>query len=362
MSINLKHFTDEDWDRIERDWTAWWTGELDRPMVLMETFNPLFFGSSKVLTREWMLEKPVDEVLDLFQEGLEEAYFYGDAFPKFFYNHGPGMGAGFLGAEVYSKPEQRTIWFEAKERAPIEELSLKYDPDNIWWRRVLDLTRGAIERWGNQVAVAHTDIGGNLDILASFRTTQQLLYDLYDAPEEVMRLSAEITDAWIRYYNELCDIIEPGGRGTSNWAAVWSPKRTYMTQSDFCYMISPKMFEQFVAPDLEDCFAVMDHGFYHLDGKGQIAHLDRFLAMEGLTGIQWIPGAGQPQPEEWPELLKRIIDGGMRCQVYVTAEGAKKIVREIGGKGFVLYVINRMPPEESEAFLKELAEEDISLK
>jgi len=361
MSINL-NFTEEDWERIEQEWTAWWAGEIDRPMVVMETFNPLVFGTKKIFSREWMLEKPVDEILDIFQERFENAFYYGDAWPKFFYNHGPGMGAGFLGANVHSMPEQHTIWFDAPEQVPLEELHLLYDPDNIWWRRVLDLTRGAVERWGNRVAVAHTDIGGNLDILASFRTTNQLLYDLYDAPDEVLRLSKEITTAWIKYYNELYDVIKQGGRGTCNWAAVWSPQRTYMTQSDFCYMISPEMFEKFVAPDLEACYGIMEHGFYHLDGKGQLIHLERLLEMENLAGIQWIPGAGQPLPEDWPEVLKRIIDAGKRCQVYVTAEGARKIVREIGGKGFALYVINRMSPEEAEDYLKVLAAEDISLK
>jgi len=82
--------------------------------------------------------------------------------------------------------------------------------------------------------------------------------------------------------------------------------------------------------------------------------------VQKIESIQ--PGAAQPLPEEWPEVLKRIIDAGKRCQVYVTAEGARKIVREIGGKGFALYVVNRMNPDEAADFLKVLAAEDISLK
>jgi len=361
MEINIR-FTEDDWERIEKDWSAWWAGEIDRPMVMMETMNPLYSGGRKILTREWMLEKPVDQVLDYFQDLLEGAYYFGDAWPKFFYNHGPGIAAGFLGANVHSMPDQNTIWFEAKEPLKINDLHLKYDPDNEWWQRVLALTRGAVERWGNQVAIAHTDIGGNLDILASFITTHQLLLELYDSPLDVLRLSKEITSAWIRYYNELYSLIEKSGRGTCNWAAVWSPKRTCMHQSDFCYMISPEMFEKFILPDLHACFEIMDHACYHLDGKGQIPHLDMLLSLKNLAGIQWIPGAGQPDVEKWPELLKRIIDGGKRCQVYVSAEGARKIVKEIGGKGFALYVIGPQRSDAAKDFLTVLAEEDISRK
>jgi hypothetical protein len=31
MPIDIR-FTEEDWERIERDWNAWWAGELDRPL------------------------------------------------------------------------------------------------------------------------------------------------------------------------------------------------------------------------------------------------------------------------------------------------------------------------------------------
>jgi 5-methyltetrahydrofolate--homocysteine methyltransferase len=128
-----------------------------------------------------------------------------------------------------------------------------------------------------------------------------------------------------------------------------------MLQSDFAYMISPHMFERFVLPDLAACCEALDYAFYHLDGKGQIVHLGMLLSLERLRGIQWIPGDGQPPPEEWLPLLKRIRDGGKLCQLYVSPEGARTIVRELGGRGFALYVSDQMPPDEVQDFLRALA-------
>ena len=354
------NFTEEDWERVERDWTAFLAHELDRPMVVMESRNMLVGLGSEVVTREFMLDKPIDELLDYYQEQLNEIHYFGDAWPKVFVNHGPGIAAGFLGANVTGMPEQRTVWFDTDEPIPLEDLHLYFDPENIWWKRVEDITRAAVERWGNKLSMAHTDIGGNLDILASFRTSQKLLYDVVDSPEEVDRLVGQITRAWLAFYDKLYDIIKPAGRGTSNWASVWSPGRTCMHQSDFCYMISPMMFEQYVLPDLDAIFNTMDHAFYHLDGIGQIPHVDQLLSLDSLAGIQWIPGGGQPPPDKWLDLLKRIRDGGKLCQVYVSARGARTIVEELGGKGFILYVVNPMTPEEADDFLKTLAKEDIS--
>jgi len=350
-------FTEDDWRRLEQNWCAWWAGEIDRPMVIID--NPLSFSMPMELSQEFLLEKPVDEVLDHFQTILEFRQFYGDAWPKWWPDFGPGIMAGFLGANVHGDPEMTTVWFDSPDACPIEELQFSYNPDNIWWKRILDLTRGAIERWGSSVSVAHTDLGGNLDILASFRTTQQLLLDLYDAPEHVLRLAGQITNSWLRYYDELDAVIRTSGRGTTPWAPIWSPKRCYMLQSDFSFMISPEMFKKFILPDLNACCQHMDHAFYHLDGPGEIRHLDMLLALDNLKGIQWIPGDGAPPPEEWLPLLKRIRDAGKLCQVFVEAEGARTIVREIGGRGFAFYIMSFInSAEEANGFLALLSKED----
>jgi 5-methyltetrahydrofolate--homocysteine methyltransferase len=355
VGIQLQ-FTERDWERIERDWAAWWTGELERPLVIIETIDQFDVWAS-----DFPPETPVDEVLDRFQACLEAARFYGDAWPKWWPNFGPGIVAGFLGAQVHCVPG--TVWFSPypdREPATIEDIHPVYDADNAWWRRVVELTRAAVARWGDRVCVGFTDLGGNLDILASLRGTQELLLDLHDAPGDVERLSGEITRLWLRYYDELDGIIRQGSRGMTPWAGIWSPGRCYMLQSDFAYMISPRMFERFVLPDLAACCEALDYAFYHLDGKGQIIHLDMLLSLERLRGIQWIPGDGQPPPEEWLPLLRRIRDGGKLCQLYVSPEGARTIVRELGGRGFALYVTDQLPPDEAQDFLRSLAAEDAS--
>lgn len=358
MPIDL-HFTDDDWASIERDWSAWWAHELERPMVFItghDVLSGVALPEAPDFVSSLPLDMPADEVIDRYQAHLEATRCYGDAFPRWWLNFGPGIVAGFLGARVNAVRD--TVWFEPARRVDIRDLQLAYDPENPWWRRICELTRCAVERWGDRCLVAHTDLGGNLDILASLCSTEQLLLDLYDAPEEVERLAAEITRLWLRYYDELYAVIEPAGRGTTPWAPIWSPGRCYMLQSDFSYMLSPQMFERFILPDLAACCDRLDHAFYHLDGQGQIAHLDMLLSLERLRGIQWVPGDGAPPPEEWLPLLKRIRDAGKLCQLAVTAEGALTIVRELGGRGFCLAIGEVLDREEAEDLLRALAAAD----
>ncbi len=127
-----------------------------------------------------------------------------------------------------------------------------------------------------------------------------------------------------------------------------------MLQSDFSYMISPRMFRRFVLPDLMACTEAMDYGFYHMDGKGQIPHLDQLLSIPRLRGVQWQPGAGAAMAEGWIDLLRRIRDGGKLLQVYVHRQGALDIVRQIGGRGILFYVEENMTPQEAETFMAEM--------
>jgi hypothetical protein len=360
MKNNL-HFTDEDWERIEKGWKAWWTGELNRPMVAIDMEPPpdLELPVAPTFVSNISLDVPAEEVVRRYQKRLEAMRFYGDAWPKWWLNFGPGIVAGFLGAQVHSTLD--TVWFDPSMPGDIQDLHPAYDSENIWWQRVRDLTRAAVECWGDRISVGHTDLGGNLDILASLRTTGQLLLDLYDDPEQVARLTKEITALWLRYYDELYEIIARAGRGTTPWAAIWSPGRSYMLQCDFSYMISPWMFERYVLPDLAACCEKLDHGFYHLDGKGELPHLDMLLSMKRLRGIQWVPGDGQPPPAEWLPLLQRIRDAGKLVQLMITPEGARTVVRELGGRGFAFQItLPWTPQEEIASILQALASEDIS--
>jgi hypothetical protein len=90
-----------------------------------------------------------------------------------------------------------------------------------------------------------------------------------------------------------------------------------MLQCDMCFMIGPDMFDRFVRPELVATCEMLTNPFYHLDGKGQLAHLDSLLAIPQLKGVQWVPGAGQPGVTHWPEIYRRIREAGKLIQFFV---------------------------------------------
>ncbi len=371
-------FNNFDWSSFSRNWKMWWDGTLDRPMVMFERIDPEWarefqkkHGLAELPSREaslsftgqFGLNTPTDEVLQFYHDLMNHIEFYGDAFPKFWPNYGPGVVAAFLGGNYQITAD--TTWITPPkteegvsfENLPLDKISFAYDPEHPLWRRIYSLTAGAVLLWKDQVSIGITDLGGNLDALASLIGSERLAMEMLDNPEQVERLCREIRQSWLQYYDQLYALIDVDSIGCSCWAAVWASERYYMFQSDFAYMISPQMFRRFVIPDLDACAKRIPYSFYHLDGKGQIPHLDQLIALDSLRGIQWIPGDGAPPSEEWLPLLEKIIAGDKRCQLYVSAEGARRIVKELGGKGFALYITDDLSPSAAEALVEELISE-----
>ena len=315
MSIQ---FSKTRWAGVKENYRRWWAGELERPLLHYTTTGhdpqrdpPV--ASDRLFDSFFPDSVSADQVVDTWDYRLSGCRFAGDAFPCVWPNFGPGVAAAFLGCELENGAE--TVWFRGKE-SPLEETRIRYVQDSRWYRRVQALMQAAMRRWNGEVQVGMTDLGGTLDIIASFRGSEPLLMDLYDVPGEVHRLIGETHEAWWRYFNELDALMRPLNPGYTAWTPVLSDTPYYMLQCDFAYMIGPDMFRSFVVPELAAACRRLKHAFYHLDGVGQLPHLDALLEIPELVGIQWIPGAGQKHISEWPEVLKRIQDAGKRVQIF----------------------------------------------
>ena len=119
-----------------------------------------------------------------------------------------------------------------------------------------------------------------------------------------------------------------------------SKKPYYPLQCDFCYMISPAQFEEFVLDDLVTQTNYMERSIYHLDGPGELVHVDMLTDIENLTGIQWTSGVGNPslRDECWYDLYRKVQDkkknlvllGGVSER---DLEGSERLVKSLDPTG-----------------------------
>lgn len=327
-------FAPERWHGIREIYRKWWTGELERPLIQITLWGgdpgrprpstPLLEQKN---VGDFSLEP--EEIIDRWDWELSCQRYLGDAFPHFAtHMYGPGVAAAFLGATLDTSTGQ--VWFLAPRAVEASDLHFQYDPDNIWLNRVKSICRAGVERWQGSVQVGMTDLGGAMDILHTFRPGEQLATDLYDAPEEVERLTWELHELWWRYFDEFNAILQPSNPGYTAWAPIFSDIPYYMLQCDFAYMIGPKHFARFVRPEIAASCRRLGNAFYHLDGKGQLPHLDLLLDISELKGVQWVPGAGQKPEPEWPEVYARILGAGRRTQFWGSFDSLDRLMQSLG--------------------------------
>jgi len=320
--VNLDFDTDR-WARVRDAYRRWWAGELGRPLINLtlrgrDPGRPEPRLPSHEFTSLYDLDVPAEAIVDRWLYDLECRRYVGDAFPQVWPNFGPGVIAALLGLPLHNG--EGTVWFAPTRIPELTKIRFEFDSGNRWYRRLSELYQVAAERFEGLVHIGMTDLGGNLDVLSCFRPGEHLLLDLLDDPRRVEALTTEVHGMWWQYFEQFNRLIQAVHPGYTAWTPIYSEDPYYMLQCDFSYMIGPDMFEQFVKPELVATCSRLANPFYHLDGPGQLTHLDALLEIEALKGVQWVPGAGQPGVTRWPEIYRKIRAAGKRIQFFTNQD------------------------------------------
>lgn len=289
------------------------------------------------------------------KKAVENTLYLGDAIPSVFLNYGPGCLASMIGGSHKWAPH--TVWFENEpffvadwENPPEPRL----DKQSAMYQMVETYTKALLEKGKDTFYTSITDIGGTYDIIASLRGTQNLLMDLYEYPEEVKVFAAKVASLWKEYFWSQANLLLEQQGAMTSWMPIYSEKPYYPLQCDFCAMISPEMFGEFIMPDLSYHLEYLPRSVYHLDGPGELVHLDHLLSLKNLTAIQWVPGDGAPDITDpcWYPYYERIQKAG-KSLVFLGADpvGVENLLRHISTKGLFL-LCNAKDEEEAKELLK----------
>ena len=333
----------EDWEEVQQRFVAWWEGEVvDRVALAVRAPREVSLGPTEDLREPddpYQYWTDPDYRLGQAERVFNRTAYLGEAFPFFAPQIGPGSLALYLGSQPTLAKE--TVWYNPIWTDLSTPPRLDYDPDNQWWQTNLRLVSESTHRgWGRYLTTL-PDIVENLDVVASLRGTQDLLLDLLDHPDHVHAAQRQVLELLFRYFDQVYDLVSPAtpGGGLASLFQVWGPGRTAKVQCDFAAMISPKTFEEFVAPYLEEQCRRLDYSVFHLDGPSCICHVDALLALPSLDAVQWTPGAaleGAGSPR-WYDLYRRILRGGKSALILgVQPEEVEPLVRELGPEGLFI--------------------------
>lgn len=345
-------FGADGWKRLKENTNRWWAGDLDRPLIAARIQLP--HGNCPTtglpyhgIVAQYPFTVPLERVIETWDWHLRHQRYLGDAFPAAWMDFGASFISALTGGELTPAPEEETTWIHPLPDATISQLHYRLNPDNPWHKRYEAFCRIASDYWRGKVQLGYCT-GGLLDSISMLIGPEPLLFAMSDEPEEVLRAIAEAEVLSWHYYHLVHRYLSRYNPGFSCWAGIFSEKPYQILVCDFCCNFGPQMFQTFAQHSLVDVCAHMSNSFFHLDGPGALKHLDALLAMKDLTGIQWVPGAGETRPwDEWIEVIARILEGGKRVQLSSCCEvsqieGIDRLIQKLGtGKGLTLNIYGK---------------------
>lgn len=358
----------ENWQETMERFNAWWRREkTDRPLMRITTKRKVALGELEPVVEH---QTPDDMYLNVenavksMRNYCKTHHFLAEAYPNLSMDLGPGSMALYLGSEPVFAWD--TVWFSECVHDWKEFGPLRYDADNKWWKKHQAMIREAHAMARGDFFINIPDIIENVDILSAMRGPQAFCYDLVDEPELMLEYVEMIDELYFKYYDALYDIVK-NRDGSSSYTAfqIWGPGRTAKIQCDFCALMSPGQFREFVQASLRKQCQRLDNSLYHLDGPDAIKHLDALMEIEELDALQWTAGAGQPDggSEKWYPVYDKvkaagkglwtsIYDGGFDDWV----DSADRLVKRYGSQGLYL-LFPEMEEEQAQVLLRKAERE-----
>lgn len=314
-------FDKKRYERLINDYEKWWNHELDRPIIQV-TLEPETskFPSGELLGMCYDTTVDPITVAKSYEEWFDEQEYLGDAFP-FFYLRTTGVLGAYMGQDfkVDTVNGRGTVWFEEMHGVNIEDMNPTLDTQSALFLHHIQILQAFQKHFNCDVPLGIANLGGIMDIVESMRGATNSLMDLLDHPEEVKRLN----DIILGHFFEAADaqfntIKRENIPGYTGWISLLSDKPFFISQCDFCFMIGPDEYKEYVHETLAKEAKHFERVFYHLDGPGQIIHLDEILKIEEIDGIQWINGAGSAPiyDPKWFDIYRKVISAGKLLQVY----------------------------------------------
>lgn len=329
----IPSFSPARWDTVRDRYVAWWHGRLSRPLlhVQIHGLDPGFprpDGPFYGALSSYPLEYPMERILAQWHYQLCATRYLGDGYPTVLPDFGAGVNAAFCGARHEARPE--TVWFFADGAVDLETFHLVHHPDNPVWQRVCAFYREADAYFGGAVLLGMTHLNNGIDIPAHFFDGVELCMALYDQPEAVERLIWE-NHSLLLYYIDALSALMPHNPGYTCWGDIYAPEPWMGAQCDFCAMIGPEQFDRFVLPELRACFAhAPAYNFYHLDGREELIHLPKLLAIQQLQTVQWVPGVDTRPDREWHPLYREIRAAGKKLWYTGGEEDLERLADALG--------------------------------
>jgi len=241
------------------------------------------------------------------------------------------------GCPVTAQPG--SLWAESFLDSYIDRPSFHFDPDNPWFRKLIQFCQIMVEFADDRFPIAHPQMRGPLDTLAAMRTPARMSIDLIDYPDEVSEILAELTDLWIDIAEATLEMIRPFRGGYCTRMKMWAPGKAITPQNDISTLISPDMYKEFVLPWDQKIVAHFPYHSFHIHAT-EHHQVDNLLKLTELTAIELTleHTIGGPPLDTMLPIAKRILEEKPLLLCALDIETAERCINELPAAGLCVMI------------------------
>jgi len=193
------------------------------------------------------------------------------------------------------------------EKTDIKSLSTPLAEHNPWIERYGEFVSFLSREYGHRFPVAQSILRGPLDILAAAIGDENMIYALYDQPEEVhyiLSIYSGLIKAFLRIQKDMTPPFMEGN--VIGQYHIWAPGTVARLQEDAQSLLSAKLYEEFVLPCDCDIASENKYNLFHM-------HASAFHLLDLVLMIKNI-GILQVSKDEGINSIESMIPGLVKIQ------------------------------------------------
>ncbi len=332
-----------------------WSGEtMDSPLVSFKIAPDYFFSTHFKASRALLIPGKeitpdmidVDEFIKDYQKAADEidavdqdGFWTAEPFVGF-----PWMEA-ICGCKVYAT---ESSYISHHCLSGIEEYEkIIFDSENPWFKKYMEFTVKLFKEFKGRYFIGQPILRGMSDVVGALIGQTEMIYTMYDYPEEVKKLMSRIADIFLHIIKSQQDAIEPLYGGYSmGFYHLWSPGRCMWFQEDLTSLMSPDQYREFLAEQHEKILSCYDYTGIHLHSSS-FHVLEDLLSLERLKVIEINKDIGGLTVEQMMPVFKRVQQKGKKLMVWgdLNNEEIDMIKNNLDMKGLHFNIIAPGVPE-----------------
>jgi hypothetical protein len=190
-----------------------------------------------------------------------------------------------LGCAIWLDRDSGSMWSEPFLADPRDWQRPTLDPENPWFKKMLEFTRYLAEHEDGTYLVTQTLMRGPIDMVRAYFGDSETCVALMDHEDKIREILDGTTDIFIQVAQANLELMPRFEGGYGSYFGIWAPGTVVRTQCDMSALMSPKGYKELVVPFEEKVCRPFEYSLIHLH-SGFLHTVPALLEVELPTAIE----------------------------------------------------------------------------